>query len=59
MFTMKSPLMTLEGGVTIDRVFIWGDYKWRDYRQGSTVMAYHLMLRYNEIRYNGVDFVHC
>ena len=29
--------MTLEGGVTTDRVFIWCDYKRRDYRQGLTV----------------------
>ena len=32
---MKPALMTLEGGVTIDRVFMWCDYKRRDYRPGA------------------------
>ena len=35
---IKMALMTVGGSVTIDRVFIWCDYKGRDYREGLTVV---------------------
>ena len=43
--------MTVGGSVTIDRVFIWCDYKERNYREGSTVCVYKSWWTQNAMGY--------